>query len=65
MKAQSIKGTSPVEIQLALQQAMGNNFKPTLAFVFMSINNDIDEVSGPLDKTGIQIFGGNDRWGIY
>jgi hypothetical protein len=57
MKAQSIKGTSPVEIQLALQQAMGNNFKPTLAFVFMSINNDIDEVSGPLDKTGIQIFG--------
>jgi hypothetical protein len=57
MKAKSIKGVSPDEIQLALQQSMPDNFKPTLAFLFMSINNDIDAVSGLLELQSIRIFG--------
>lgn len=57
MKAKSIKGTSPKEIEEALQLAMVGFFKPTLAFVFMSIKQDIDAVSNLLDQRGIKIFG--------
>jgi len=37
MKAKSIKGKSPEEIQSAIQQSMADGFKPTLAIVFLSI----------------------------
>lgn len=57
MKAKTIKGNSPEEIQSALQQSMADGFKPTLAFVFISIKNDIDAVCMFLDRQGIQIFG--------
>jgi hypothetical protein len=48
MKAKSIKGKST---------AMTDNFKPTLAFVFISIKQDIDAIRALLDQQGIQIFG--------
>lgn len=57
MNAKSIKGTSPEEIKAALQLAVAEGFKPTLAFVFMSIKQDIDAVSNLLDQQGIKIFG--------
>lgn len=57
MKAKSIKGTSPEEIKTALAQSMADNFKPTLAFVFISIKQDIDAVRNLLDQQGIKIFG--------
>lgn len=57
MKAKSIKGRTPEEISVALQQSMTDGFKPTLAFVFISINNDLDTVSRLLDQQGIQVFG--------
>ncbi len=57
MKAKSIKGKSPEEIQSALQQSMSDNFKPTLAFVFLSGLDDIDVVSSIMDAYGISIFG--------
>jgi hypothetical protein len=57
MKAKSIKGNSPEEIKTALEQNMANDFKPTLAFVFISIKQDIDAVRKLLDQQGIQIFG--------
>jgi hypothetical protein len=57
MKAKSIKGTSPAEITLALQQSMADGFLPTLAFVFISIKQDLEAVSGLLDQKGIIIFG--------
>ncbi len=57
MKAKSIKGTSPEEIKTALAQSMADNFKPTLAFVFISIKQDIDAVRKMLDEQGIHIFG--------
>ena len=57
MKAKSLRGNSPEEIKIALQQSMVNGFQPTLAFVFISIKQDIDAVSNLLDSHGIQIFG--------
>lgn len=57
MKAKSIKGNSPEKIKTALEQNMADGFKPTLAFVFISIKQDIDAVSILLNAHGIQIFG--------
>jgi hypothetical protein len=57
MKAKSIKGSSLEEIQSALQRCMAEGFKPTLAFVFISIKQDVDAVSMILDQQDIQIFG--------
>ncbi len=57
MKAKSIKGTSPEEIQSALQQSMADGFKPTVAIVFLSIKQDQEAICGILDKSSIDIFG--------
>ena len=57
MKAKSIKGHSPSEIKTALEQSMTDGFQPTLAFVFISIKQDVETVSNLLDSLGIQIFG--------
>ncbi|MBD0332736.1 MAG: hypothetical protein ICV66_08775, partial [Chitinophagaceae bacterium] len=57
MKAKSIKGKSPGEIQSALQQSMADGFKPTLAFVFISIRQDRKAVCEMLHQEGIDILG--------
>jgi len=57
MKAKSIKGNSPLDIKTALQQCMTQDFKPTLAFVFLTELEDIDAVSAMMDAEGISIFG--------
>lgn len=57
MKAKSIKGKSAEEIQSALQECMANNFKPTLALVFLSAMHEIEAVSALLDKDSIAVFG--------
>jgi hypothetical protein len=57
MKAKSIKGKSPEEIQSALQQSMSDNFKPTLAVVFLSKSQDRSTICKILDDAGIKIFG--------
>ncbi|MBS1931093.1 MAG: hypothetical protein JST72_08405, partial [Bacteroidetes bacterium] len=57
MKAKSIKGKSPEEINSALQQSMTDGFKPTLAIVFMSMKQDREAVCEMLNKKGISIFG--------
>jgi hypothetical protein len=57
MKAKSIRGSSPEEIEIALEQAMKGNYKPTLAFIFISIKQDIDRVCQLFDKRGIAVFG--------
>lgn len=57
MKAKSIKGKSPAEIQAALQQSMSDEFKPTLAVVFLSVSQDRNAVVKLLDDAGIKIFG--------
>src|SRR5664280_750125 len=57
MKAKSIKGKSPEEIQSALQQSIMDGFKPTLSIVFISIKQDIKAICDILDKQDISIFG--------
>ena len=57
MQAKSIKGKSTEEIKNALQQSMADDFKPTLALVFLSAVNEIETVCSLLDKNGIAIFG--------
>ena len=57
MKAKSIKGKSAEDIQSELEQIMADGFKPTLAVVFMSVEQDREAVSRLLDEKGIQIFG--------
>lgn len=57
MKAKSIKGKYPGDIESAIQQGIIKGFKPTLTFVFVSIKNDIDAVCTMLDRQGVQIFG--------
>ncbi len=57
MKAKSISATSPGEISIALAQSMADAFQPTLAFVFISIKQDLEAVSQILDQKGIRIFG--------
>lgn len=57
MKAKSIKGKSPEEIQASLQQSMSDGFKPTLALVFISVKQDIASIISILDRKDIQIFG--------
>jgi hypothetical protein len=57
MKAKSIKGKSPEEIEKALQESMADGFKPKLAIVFLSIKQNRDAVCQILDKKNIAIYG--------
>jgi hypothetical protein len=57
MKAKSIKGTLPEEIQTALMKSMSEGFKPTLAVVFISVKQDRKAVCKILDDADIAIFG--------
>lgn len=57
MIAKSIKGKSPEEIKIALEQSMADGFIPTLAVVFISVKQDIDAICAILDKEGIAIYG--------
>ena len=56
MKAKSIRGKSPGEIQTALQQTLNDGFKPTLAIVFISMSQDRDAVRKILDDEGIVVL---------
>jgi len=64
MKAKSIHGKSPAEIQKALHQSKadarlpdGQGFMPNLAIVFMSIKQDRKAVCDILGNEGIDVFG--------
>jgi len=57
MKAKSIKGKSVEEIQSALELSMSDGYKPTLAFVFLSIKQDRRTICNILDSKGIDILG--------
>ena len=57
MKAKSIKGNSPGEIQSALNESMADGFKPTLAIVFISIRQDRNAVCKILSNEGLDVMG--------
>jgi hypothetical protein len=57
MKAKTIKGNSVDELSVALSQVLTDDYKPTLAIVFLSIKQDREGICHLLDKEDIQIFG--------
>jgi hypothetical protein len=57
MKSKSIHGKSPEEIQKAIQAAIGGDFTPTLAVVFISVTQDRKSVCEILAQYDIDVFG--------
>lgn len=57
MRAKSIKGNSAAEISSALYDCISDGFTPTLAFVFVSVEQDIKTIMEILHKQNIEIFG--------
>ncbi len=57
MHAKTINGSSPSTIRIALEQTISEDFKPTLAIVFLSVKQDRDAVSRILTDAGIAIYG--------
>ena len=57
MKAKSIKGKSTAAIHTAIEQSVVDGFKPTLAIVFISVQQNREEICELLNKKGISIFG--------
>ena len=57
MKAKSIKGVSPSEIEEKLTKSMEDGFSPTLAVVFLSVNQDSQTIRTIFDSKEIEIFG--------
>jgi len=57
MKAKSIKGKSPEEIQKALNESISDDFKPTLVIIILSNNDDAEQLQSIFETKGIAIFG--------
>lgn len=57
MKAKSISGKSTEEIKSAIEKSMSDEFKPTLAIVFISIKQDRKAVCELIQSKGIDIVG--------
>jgi len=57
MRAKSIHGKSVADIQSALNHAMDDGYKPTLAIVFISIKQDRNAICNLLDSKNIDVFG--------
>lgn len=57
MKAKTIHGDSPEEIQVALRQSLDAGYRPTLAIVFISIKQDREAVTSLFQGEGIQVIG--------
>jgi hypothetical protein len=56
MRAKSVKGKTIQDIENALLELQGN-FKPTLAFVFLSVRQERDAVVQLLNRFSISVFG--------
>ncbi len=57
MKAKSIKGNSPIEIQAALDEITRDGFKPTLAIILVSKVDDAEQLRTIFGASGVSIFG--------
>jgi hypothetical protein len=57
MISKTIKGDSTEALIKEFDKATSDDFKPTLAIVFISIKQDREAISKFLDDKGIQIFG--------
>jgi hypothetical protein len=54
MKAKSIKGKTPSEIQKALDESKREDFKPTLAIIMISNMEDAEPIRQFLEKKTLQ-----------
>lgn len=57
MNAKSIKGKSSEEIKVALAESMSVGFKPTLAIIILSNDEDTEQLQSIFEAKGIAIFG--------
>jgi len=57
MKAKSIKGKTASEIKSALDSTMNNGYRPTVAVVFIAVDNELEVIRKLFTEKGIQIFG--------
>ena len=57
MKAKSIQGKSTKAIQEAVDQSVSDDFKPTLAIVFLSVAQDRKAIIQLLADKDISVFG--------
>ncbi len=57
MKARSVKGNSPVEINAAFAACLSDGYQPTLAIVFISVKQDRKAVCDLLTRQGIDVVG--------
>ncbi|RYE37237.1 MAG: hypothetical protein EOP48_28995, partial [Sphingobacteriales bacterium] len=57
MQAKTIKGSSTQEIEVALEESIADGYQPTLAIVFISINQDRKYVLEIVHQKGIDIIG--------
>lgn len=57
MKAKTIKGNSPEEIEAQLEKSMAEGYKPTLAVIFISVKQDRKAVCEIIRNKGIEIIG--------
>lgn len=57
MKAKSIKGKIPSEIQKALDESISEDFRPTLAIILVSNVEDAEPIRSIFGNQGISIFG--------
>ncbi|HKL03726.1 MAG TPA: FIST N-terminal domain-containing protein, partial [Cryomorphaceae bacterium] len=57
MKAKSIHGSSVLEIEKALSQAIVDDFKPTVAIVFISVKQDRKAIRKLFASKNIDVFG--------
>jgi hypothetical protein len=57
MIAKTIKGKYVEDILIAVDENILSGYKPTLAIVFLSVQQDWVSISKKLDKKGIQVFG--------
>ncbi|MDN3204092.1 FIST signal transduction protein [Algoriphagus sediminis] len=64
MKAKSINGTSPEELNTKLKEALEDGFSPTLAICFISVKQDRKAIRELLDKAGLTIFGATTNGGF-
>ncbi len=57
MKAKTIKGNSPAEIKIALDECTSDNFKPTLVIITLTNIKYAESLRSIFDRNGIAIFG--------
>jgi hypothetical protein len=57
MQAKSISGNSVAEIRQRFQELRAMGFRPTLAIIFVSVSQDINQVCKVFDEEGVQVFG--------